>query len=200
MLLLLTACAARTPPQTVIVISADSIPPTAPPSSVRAVTPSATLRPTLTTLPPQTPPPSPTVIPTPTPRHPYVFPVQPPRNAQFGTGGHPYPATDIFAAARSKFVAVSDGVVEYVSPEDLWQPDNDLPSLRGGISVAIVGANGWRYYGLHLQAIADGIAPGVSVQAGQVLGYVAAAATRAAKIRTCTLAFPTPIRPIASAK
>ncbi|MEJ5223575.1 MAG: M23 family metallopeptidase [Anaerolineales bacterium] len=170
--LLLTACATRTPPQTVIVLSADSIPPTTPPPGVHAATPSATLRPTLTALPSPTPPPSLTVIPTPTPRHPYVFPVQPPRNAQFGPGGHPYPATDIFTAAGSKFVAVTDGVVEYVSPEDLWQPDNDLPSLRGGISVSIVGVDGWRYYGSHLQAIADGIAPGISVQAGQVLGYV----------------------------
>ncbi len=69
-------------------------------------------------------------------------------------------------------MAVTDGVVEYVSPEDLWQPDNDLPNLRGGISVAIVGTDGLRYYGSHLQSIAEGILPGAQVQVGQVLGYV----------------------------
>lgn len=171
-ILFLAACAARTPPQTVIILNADSHPSTALPSTNRAVTPTATLRPTLTPLPSPSPLPSLTVIPTPTARFPYVFPIQPPRSVQFGPGGHPYPATDIFAAAGARFVAVTDGVFEYISPEDLWQPDNDLPNLRGGISVAIVGVDGWRYYGSHLQAIADGIAPGVSVQAGQVLGYV----------------------------
>jgi murein DD-endopeptidase MepM/ murein hydrolase activator NlpD len=63
-------------------------------------------------------------------------------------------------------------VVDFVSYEDLWDPDHDDPALRGGLSVAIVGDDGVRYYGSHLSAIASGIAPGVRVKAGQLLGQV----------------------------
>jgi len=44
--------------------------------------------------------------------------------------------------------------------------------VRGGLSVAIIGDDGLRYYGSHLSAIADGIAAGVQVKAGQLLGLV----------------------------
>jgi murein DD-endopeptidase MepM/ murein hydrolase activator NlpD len=72
----------------------------------------------------------------------------------------------------TKFVAVTDGVVDFVSSTDLWDPATDDPALRGGLSVAIIGDDGLRYYGSHLSAIADGIAPGVRVKAGQLLGLV----------------------------
>ncbi|GAB4484224.1 MAG: M23 family metallopeptidase [Anaerolineales bacterium] len=104
----------------------------------------------------------------------YVFPVQPVSLAHFeeGVESHGYPAIDIFAPAGTKFVAVTNGVVEFVSDEDRWQPENDHPALRGGLAVAILGEDGWRYYGSHLSGIAAGIAPGVTVVAGQLLGYV----------------------------
>lgn len=89
-----------------------------------------------------------------------------------GVESHGYPAVDIFAPLGTKFVAVTNGVVEFVSYEDRWQPENDHPALRSGLAVAIVGEDGWRYYGSHLSAIAEGIAPGVTVVAGQLLGYV----------------------------
>jgi len=102
----------------------------------------------------------------------YVFPIQPPEAAGFAPGGHAYPATDLFAAEGTRFVAVTDGVVDFVSYEDRWDPlINDL-SVAGGLCVAIVGDDGVRYYGSHLSAIEPMIVPGVRVAAGQVLGFV----------------------------
>ncbi len=104
----------------------------------------------------------------------HVFPIQPPGAAGFaeGTSSHGYPATDIFAPVGTKFVAVTDGVVDFVSYQDLWDPDHDDPAQRGGLSVAIIGDDGLRYYGSHLSVIATGIAPGVRVTAGQLLGLI----------------------------
>jgi murein DD-endopeptidase MepM/ murein hydrolase activator NlpD len=104
----------------------------------------------------------------------YVFPIQPPESASFAEGlaSHGYPATDIFAPEGTKFVAVTDGVVNFVSSQDDWDPLQDDPALRGGLSVAIIGDDGVRYYGSHLSAIRAGISPGVRVTAGQVLGYI----------------------------
>ncbi|MGD0878913.1 MAG: M23 family metallopeptidase [Anaerolineales bacterium] len=104
----------------------------------------------------------------------HIFPLQPPSAAGFaeGTASHGYPATDIFAVVGTKFVAVTDGVVDFVSYKDLWDPAHDDPALRGGLSVAIIGDDGLRYYGSHLSAIAAGIAPGVRVKAGELLGLV----------------------------
>jgi len=110
---------------------------------------------------------------TPIPFH-YVFPLQPAQMGAFveGSASHGYPATDIFALVGTKFVAVTDGVVDFVSAEDTWDPATDDPAVRGGLSVAIIGLDGVRYYGSHLSAIADGIQPGVEVKAGQLLGLV----------------------------
>jgi peptidoglycan LD-endopeptidase LytH len=104
----------------------------------------------------------------------YVFPVQPVKYTGYAEGyaAHGYPAIDIFAPAGWAFVAVTDGVVDFVSHKDTWNPDTDDLALRGGISVAIIGDDGMRYYGSHLSKIADGISPGILVKAGQVLGYI----------------------------
>jgi murein DD-endopeptidase MepM/ murein hydrolase activator NlpD len=90
----------------------------------------------------------------------------------FSEGGHLYPATDIFAPAGAQFVAVTSGVVDFVSTHDLWNPVTNDPSTRGGLSVAIIGDDGVRYYGAHLAAIAPGIQPGVRVNPGQLLGWI----------------------------
>ncbi|WP_238613339.1 M23 family metallopeptidase [Candidatus Oscillochloris fontis] len=99
----------------------------------------------------------------------YVFPVQGAK-VDYGSSHHDYPATDIFCAEGSRFVAPTSGVIDFTSPEDRWSPANDDPALRGGISVAMIGDDGVRYYGSHLSALAEGIAPGVRVEAGQLLG------------------------------
>jgi peptidoglycan LD-endopeptidase LytH len=104
----------------------------------------------------------------------HIFPIQPAGEASFaeGTSSHGYPATDIFALTGTRFVAVTDAVVDFVSEEDLWEPANDDPALRGGLSVAIIGDDGLRYYGSHLSEIASGITPGIRVKAGDLLGLV----------------------------
>lgn len=116
---------------------------------------------------------SPTVTLTPTEKPLiYIFPVQPPEVAYFYQGHHDYPATDIFAPTGTTFVAVTDGVIDFVRQEDLWDSVVNDPDLRGGLAIALIGDDGVRYYGSHLSAVEPGIAPGVQVVTGQVLGYV----------------------------
>jgi peptidoglycan LD-endopeptidase LytH len=119
------------------------------------------------------------VIPSLTPLPPpskYVFPIQPPGAATYGEGvkGHGYPATDLFAKVGTQFVAVTDGVVEFVSGTDNWNPNHPDPARRSGLAVAIIGDDGWRYYGSHLSGIAAGIYTGVRVKPGTLLGFVGA--------------------------
>ncbi len=101
---------------------------------------------------------------------PHVFPLSPASVADYGVTHHDYPATDIFAPIGTEVVAVTDGIVDFVSRVDTWDPATDDPAVRGGLSVAIVGDDGVRYYGSHLSSIAPGIDPGVRVAAGQRLG------------------------------
>jgi len=134
-------------------------------------TPSPTLTPTLTDTPTPTDTPTATPTPTSTPNpFTYVFLIQPANLAGFSEGvkSHGYPATDIFAPEGTKFVAVTNGVVDFVSYEDKWDPVVGDISVAGGLCVAIIGDDGVRYYGSHLSAIH----PGNRVTAGQVLGYV----------------------------
>jgi len=136
---------------------------TLPPAVTDTVTPSPTIAPSNT----ETTTPSLTMNGTQ-----YVFPVQPQAGADFSAGGHAYPATDIFAPEGTGFVAVTDGVVDFVSFADLWDPATDDPAVAGGLCVAIVGDDGIRYYGSHLSAVARGIRQGVRVEAGHLLGLV----------------------------
>lgn len=100
----------------------------------------------------------------------YVFPVQPAKSTKFGPYHHDYPAADIFCSIGSLFVAPTDGVVNFISTHDTWDPKVDDPATRGGLSVAIIGDDGVRYYGSHLSSVDKGIVPGVRVTAGQALG------------------------------
>lgn len=102
----------------------------------------------------------------------YVFPVQPQGVADFAAGGHAYPATDVFAPIGTDFIAVTGGVVDFVSFTDRWDSATNDPAVAGGLCVAIVGDDGIRYYGSHLSVIAKGIRQGVRVEAGQPLGLV----------------------------
>lgn len=99
----------------------------------------------------------------------YVFPIQGCR-ADYGRTHHDYPAADIFAHVGCRFVAPTDGRVESVATTDRWDPKTNRGDARGGRSVAMVGADGVRYYGAHLTSIAAGIRPGLAVRAGQELG------------------------------
>jgi murein DD-endopeptidase MepM/ murein hydrolase activator NlpD len=98
-----------------------------------------------------------------------VFPVRGCR-ADASQSHHDYPASDIFAAVGCLFVAPVDGRVDEVTRVDSWDPQTNRGADRGGLSVSVLGADGVRYYGSHLSAIQPGIAPGVTVRAGQPLG------------------------------
>ena len=175
---LCSACAASPQQATPAILNPNQLPPS-PTFTPSIIIPSLTSSPTNTTIPTAIPTPLPTVFATGTATltpvsFAHIFPLQPPGAAGFaeGTASHGYPATDIFAVVGTKFVAVTDGVVDYVSTRDLWDPTRDDPALRGGLSVAIIGDDGLRYYGSHLSSIAKGISPGARVKAGQLLGLV----------------------------
>lgn len=102
-------------------------------------------------------------------RAPHAFPVIATR-VSFQQAHHDYPAADIFCPRGSKFVAPIAGVVDFISDRDLWDPKTNRPEHRGGIAVAIIGADGWRYYGSHLDSVAPDIRVGHRVVSGQVLG------------------------------
>jgi murein DD-endopeptidase MepM/ murein hydrolase activator NlpD len=101
----------------------------------------------------------------------YVFPVADCPVSYQGSH-HDYPATDIFAAAGCSFVAPVAGTIDEVGKVDRWRPATNRGDQRGGRYVSLVGTDGVRYYGSHLQAVAAGIAPGEQVHEGQVLGFV----------------------------
>jgi peptidoglycan LD-endopeptidase LytH len=101
----------------------------------------------------------------------YRFPVAGCR-ARYGRGHHDYPATDIFADRGCAFVAPVAGRVDEVTRTDTWSPASNRGADRGGRSVSLVGIDGVRYYGSHLEAVAPGVVPGLRVRAGQPLGRI----------------------------
>ena len=158
----------------------DNVQPTATISSTRTLAPSFTMTEKPSETPSMTPSktPSPTEAPSPTITlvpWVYVFPVQPYNRSvsyQEGTSAHGYPATDIFAPTGWRYVAVTDGTIEFLSTTDQWDEKVDDPNTRGGISVSLIGDDGIRYYGSHLSGIAKNISTGLHVSAGEVLGYI----------------------------
>jgi murein DD-endopeptidase MepM/ murein hydrolase activator NlpD len=168
---LLSACAAEPPTPIASQVPTHRIEPSA------SFSPAFTPSPSPTSTEASTAADAPAVTQTPTPSRTkssreYIFPVQPQGAADFAAGGHAYPATDIFAPVGTGFVAVTDGVVDFVSYEDQWDPATDDPAAAGGLCVAIIGDDGIRYYGSHLSEIVKGIQRGLRVKAGQLLGRV----------------------------
>ena len=82
------------------------------------------------------------------------------------------PKTTIWAGQGCAFVAPVGGVVDEVNIQNKWRPSTDAGADREGRFVTIIGDDGVRYLGGHLDAVADGIKPGVRVKAGQLLGRV----------------------------
>ena len=101
----------------------------------------------------------------------YRFPVAG-CQARYGNLHHDYTAADIFTDRGCVFVAPVDGRIDEVARTDTWSQASDRGDARGGRSVSLVGVDGVRYYGSHLEAVAPGIAPGVRVRAGQPLGRI----------------------------
>ena len=101
----------------------------------------------------------------------YRFPVAGCR-ARYGRSHHDYPAADMFTGRGCAFVAPVAGRVDEISPTDTWDPASDRGADRGGRSVSLVGVDGVRYYGSHLEAVLPGVVPGLRVRAGQPLGRI----------------------------
>lgn len=103
------------------------------------------------------------------PEQSFVFPVRGCRTTYARTH-HDYPAADIFGDGDCRFVAPLDGRIEHVARVDRWDPTTNEGATRGGLSVALVGVDGVRYYGSHLADVLPGIREGRRVEAGQPLG------------------------------
>lgn len=110
--------------------------------------------------------------PTPSQSFRYAFPIKPPEVAGYAREHHTYPATDIFTPHRAVFVAVTDGVIDELGREDVWDPVINDPANRSGLYVSIIGDDGVRYYGSHLDEVVEGLEAGDRVAAGQTIGYV----------------------------
>ena len=98
----------------------------------------------------------------------FVFPVQGPHSfidswGAARSGGRTHTGTDILASQGTPVVACVSGSISRTNRSD---------SGLGGITVWLTGNNGYRYYYAHLDGIASGISAGVSVSAGQLLGWV----------------------------
>jgi len=102
----------------------------------------------------------------------YVYPLTPKSQGDYGHSHHDYPASDMFATCGTPFVSPVSGQVQDVVRKDTWSSKTDDPAVRGGLSVSVVGDDGVRYYGSHLQSVESGIEPGVRVTPGQPLGKV----------------------------
>ncbi|HSO51428.1 MAG TPA: M23 family peptidase, partial [Actinomycetes bacterium] len=127
-----------------------------------------TALPVTTAAPPSTSPPSTTAA-VPAPVR-YRYPVA---GCRASYGQHAgYPAADMFTGRGCAFVAPVAGRVDEVTRTDSWRQASDRGADRGGRSVSLVGTDGVRYYGSHLEAVAPGIAPGTRVRAGQPLGRI----------------------------
>ncbi len=79
-------------------------------------------------------------------------------------GGRMHEGVDIGADAGVPLLAVTDGVIakQYV----------DKPGWRGGNAIRLSMPDGTYFFYGHMSAFGAGIAPGVSVTAGTVIGYV----------------------------
>ena len=101
----------------------------------------------------------------------YIFPVAG-CEVNYARAHHDYPATDILAKKGCAFVAPIDGVIDEVNRVDTWSGKVNAGITRGGLSVSLIGVDGVRYYGSHLNSIYKTIEPGLVVKAGQRIGSV----------------------------
>lgn len=75
--------------------------------------------------------------------------------------GRSHEGTDIFAPQGTPVYAATEGYIYRIGD-----------TRRGGQTIVVVGAAGWRYYYAHLSAYADDIAEGQFVAKDTLLGYV----------------------------
>ena len=102
----------------------------------------------------------------------YAFPVAPAAKASYGRSHHDYPAADLFAPCGTSVVAPTSGTLTELRRVDAWSSKNDSGATRGGLSFTLVGDDGVRYYGSHLQSIDSSLAVGTGVDPGRKIGEV----------------------------
>ena len=104
----------------------------------------------------------------------YAFPIptSPGCSPHYARYHHDYPANDILAKKGCKYVAVTSGTIDEIRKIDTYNYKKPTPLTKGGIYVSLIGDDGVRYYGSHLQKIAPGIEVGVHVEVGTLLGFV----------------------------
>ena len=93
-------------------------------------------------------------------------------STSYAQSHHDYPAVDVFARRGCLFVSPVAGRVDEVNRVDRWSSSTNRGADRGGLSVSIVGVDGVRYYGSHLESVLTNIAPGSRVSPGTPLGHV----------------------------
>jgi peptidoglycan LD-endopeptidase LytH len=98
----------------------------------------------------------------------YVFPVLGAK-ASYARTHHDYPASDVFACG-AYYIAATGGTIAETSTVDRWDADVNDPATRGGLFVSLVGDDGVRYYGSHLDQVL--VQPGDVVEAGDPLGVI----------------------------
>lgn len=69
-------------------------------------------------------------------------------------------------------MAPVSGTVDEVTTAGTWSSTTNVGANRGALSVSVVGGDGVRYYGSHLERVAGGIVAGTRVQAGQEIGRI----------------------------
>jgi len=104
----------------------------------------------------------------------YLFPIESSSQCtvKFARFHHDYAATDIITKKGCKFLSPVSGVIDEVSRKDTWSGRENLGETRGGKFVSVIGEDGVRYYGSHLQRVAAGIKSGVRVEVGRELGEI----------------------------
>ncbi|MEV7007789.1 M23 family metallopeptidase [Streptosporangium sp. NPDC051022] len=136
------------------------------------------------TIPTPTPTPAPQAVVTPPPgeepvqvpppklsKFTYVFPVKDCK-VSYESRLLVLPKTTIWTGKGCSFVSPVSGVVDEVNAKNRWKPSTDDGSDREGRFVTVVGDDGVRYLGGHLDSVASGLKPGTRVSAGQVLGRI----------------------------
>jgi murein DD-endopeptidase MepM/ murein hydrolase activator NlpD len=63
-------------------------------------------------------------------------------------------------------------VVEDLQKNDQWDMKVNDPDKKGGRWVSLIGDDGFRYYGSHLESVSEKIRVGQRMQRGNVLGYL----------------------------
>ncbi len=101
----------------------------------------------------------------------HVFPVSG-CSTSYAQAHHDYPAADVFADRGCLFVSPVAGRIDEVNRVDRWQSTSNLGADRGGLNISILGVDGVRYYGAHLESILPNLSPGVPVKAGTPLGRI----------------------------